>query len=66
MEPWTHWMQSGVWDREGNLVAAAKTWGTVAVAEVDLNERFDHKWLGDFRNHVPRERPLGDFKCREF
>ena len=65
MEPWTHWMRSGVWDREGNLVAAAKTWGTVAVAEVDLNERFDHKWLGDFRNHVPRERPVGDFKCCE-
>jgi hypothetical protein len=33
-------------------------WGTVAVGEVDLNERFDHKWLGDLRNHVPRERPL--------
>jgi predicted amidohydrolase len=60
MEPWTHWMRSGVWDREGNLIAAAKNWGTVAIAEVDLNERFDHKWLGDFRNHVPRERPLWD------
>ena len=60
MEPWTHWMRSGVWDREGNLIAAAKSWGSVVVAEVDLNERFDHKWLGDFRNHVPRERPLWD------
>lgn len=58
MEPWTHWMRSGVWDREGNLIAAAKNWGTVAIVEVDLNERFDHKWLGDFGNHVPRERPL--------
>lgn len=58
MEPWTHWMRSGVWDREGNLIAAAKSWGTLAIAEVDLNERFDHKWLGDFRNHIPRERPL--------
>ena len=62
MEPWTHWMRSGVWDREGNLIAAAKNWGTVAIAEVDLNERFDHKWLGDFGNHVPRERPLWDGK----
>jgi predicted amidohydrolase len=62
MEPWTHWMRSGVWDREGNLIAAAKTWGTIAIAEVDLNERFDHKWLGDFRNHVPRERPIWDGK----
>ena len=59
MEPWTHWMRSGVWDREGNLIAAARNWGTLAIADVDLNERFDHKWLGDFRNHIPRERPLG-------
>jgi predicted amidohydrolase len=58
-EPWMHWMRSGIWDREGSLIAAAKSWGTIAAVEVDLNERFDHKWLGDFRNHVPRERPLG-------
>jgi predicted amidohydrolase len=58
-EPWMHWMRSGIWDREGNLIAAAKIWGTIAVATVDLNERFDHKWLGDFENHIPRERPLG-------
>jgi predicted amidohydrolase len=60
MEPWTHWMRSGIWDREGNLIATAKSWGSVAIAEVDLNERFDHKWLGDFHNHIPRERPLWD------
>ncbi len=56
--PWLHWMRSGVWDREGNLIAAAKRYGTIAVADVDLNERFDHKWLGDFRSQLPRERPL--------
>jgi predicted amidohydrolase len=60
MEPEDHWMRSGIWDREGNLIAAAGAWGTVAVAEVDLNKRFDNKWLGDFRNHIPRERPLWD------
>jgi predicted amidohydrolase len=62
MEPWHHWMRTGIWDREGNLIATQKNWGSVAVAEVDLNERFDHKWLGDFGNHVPRERPLWEGK----
>jgi hypothetical protein len=51
-------MRSGVWDREGNLIAAAKRNGTVVIAEVDLNERFVHKWLGDFRNHIPRAAPV--------
>jgi predicted amidohydrolase len=58
--PWMHWMRSGVWDREGNLIAAAKRSGTVVIAEVDLNERFEHKWLGDFRNHIPRAAPVSN------
>jgi predicted amidohydrolase len=57
MDLWTHWMRSGIWDPEGKLIVSAREWGTVAVAEVDLNQRFDDRWLGDFRNHVQHERP---------
>lgn len=53
-----HWMRSGIWDPEGNLLTAAQHYGTVALAEIDLNKRFDHKWLGDFRNHIPRASPV--------
>jgi predicted amidohydrolase len=58
MDLWTHWMKSGIWDPEGKLIASAREWGTVVVAEVDLNQRFDDRWLGDFGNHVQHERPL--------
>lgn len=56
--PDSEWMRSAVYDHTGKAIAAAEDWGTVAVAEVDLNAKTRWKYLGDFRAKVPRHRPI--------
>lgn len=56
------WMISGIWDHSGRVIAKADTWGSVVIAEVDLDQRMQWKWLGDFKARIPRERPANGFE----
>lgn len=52
------WMLTAVYDHEGSAIARADRWGTVIMAEVDLDRRVQWSSLGDFKAEHHRHRPM--------
>jgi len=53
----SEWMISAVFGHDGKPLAQGKEWGSVAVAEVDLNQPLFWHSLGDFKAQIESHRP---------
>ena len=52
-----NWMISGIYGHQGEILAQATKWGSVAVAEVDLGDPTIWGNIGDYKAQLLRHRP---------
>ena len=55
--PENKWMPSAVFSQDGQILARGTEWGTVSMAEVDLDHRLHWSSLGDFKAQIEAHRP---------
>ena len=53
-----NWMRTAVYGHDGKALAEAKEFGTLAIAEVDLEQRFHWQSLGDFKAQIAPHSPV--------
>jgi predicted amidohydrolase len=53
-----NWMISGIYGRDGKVLAQASKWGTIAIADAELKDPIHWHSLGDFKAQLPRHRPV--------
>lgn len=54
----SNWMLTAIYDHVGDPIAKADQFGSVVIAEVDLDRRLQWNSLGDFKAEFQRHRPV--------